>query len=256
MWVVAAVSKTGRRCLWARTFRRGRMPAGLGRWRGLLCTITLVGLLGGCHTDPYETYASAVRRDVDQSASTLGATRARLQLTIVHGHVPLDSAPVWASELGRAAKVLHEHQAHLAKLGPPDPEMAQEHDGLLAELSGIADSVASLGDAMGACTDSKSRPPTPATAVSAASTQPRSRATDSLAALDAQIDSEARMTADSIAAACRASVGDALSDLTRRVSYAQDQLRWTRQRVGRKLATHGVLLGDVSLRPSHVRPGQ
>lgn len=232
------------------------MTASLDRWRALLWTIALVGPLGGCQADPYEAYARAVHRDVDQSAGTLGAARARLLLTVVHGHVPVDSAPVWASELGRAAKLLREREAHLAKLGPPDPEMAREHDGLLTELGGVADSVASLGAIMAACTDNKSRRPSPATPVSTVSSQQRDPVTDSLAVLDAQIDSEARATADSVALACRASVGDALADLTRRISYAQDQLRWTRQRVGRKLATHGVLLGDVIVRRAQPRSNQ
>jgi hypothetical protein len=215
----------------------------------------LGGLPAGCRTDPYEAYASAVHRDVDQSAATLARTKARLQLTVVHGHVPLDSASVWSSELGAAAKTLRERATHFATVGPPDPAMAPEHDGLLAELTGVADTVASLGEAMAACAQNASGPRAPAS-TSTASQHPRDAATDSLAALDAQIDSEARATADSTATACRKSVGDALADLTQRISYGQDQLRWTRQRVGRTLATHGVLLGDVSLRPTLARSGR
>src|SRR5579862_3980691 len=218
-----------------------------GGRRRKVCLVAVVAMLAACHTDPYETYASAVHRDVDQSAATLARAEARLELTVVHGHVPLDSATVWTVELGRAAKTMHERAAHLAKLGPPDPSLAREHDGLLAELTGIADSVGALGDAIASCRQSsRSRARTMST--SGATGAQRTPATDSLAALDAQIDSEARATADSADAACRASVGGALAELTRRVSFAQDELRWTRQRVGRKLATHGVLLGDVSLR--------
>ena len=224
-----------------------------GRW--LVCAIVLGGLAVGCRKDPYEAYASAVHRDVDQSAAMLARTKARLQLTVVHGHVPLDSANIWSSELGRAAKALRARATHFAAIGPPDPAMAQEHDGLLAELTGVADTVASLGEAMAACAPNASGQRAPVSA-STASPQPRDAATDSLAALDAQIDSEARATADSTATACRTSVGDALADLTRRISYAQDQLRWTRQRVGRTLATHGVLLGEVSLRPTGATPGR
>jgi hypothetical protein len=212
----------------------------------------LGGTSVGCRRDPYEVYASAVHRDVDQSAATLARTKARLQLTVVHGHVPLDSAGVWSSELAGTAKALRERATHFATVGPPDPAMAQEHDGLLAELTGVADTVASLGEAMAACAQNASRPLAPIS-TPAPSSQPRTTATDSLAALDAQIDSEARATADSTSAACRTSVGDALADLTRRISYGQDQLRWTRQRVGRTLATHGVLLGEVSLRPTQAR---
>ena len=225
------------------------MAGGVSRSCWLICAISLMGLSAGCHGDPYEVYASAVHRDVDQSAATLARTKARLQLTVVHGHVPLDSAGVWSSELAGTAKTLRERAAHFAKVGPPEPAMAQVHDGLLAELTGVADTVASLGEAISACTHDASPPRRPVTATKVSS-QPRDAAADSLAKLDAQIDSEARATADSTVAACRESVGDALTELTRRISYAQDELRWTRQRVGRSLATHGVLLGDVSLRPT------
>jgi hypothetical protein len=210
--------------------------------------MTVLGASVACTTDPYERYATTVHKDVDQSAATLARTTARLQRTVVHGHVPLDSARVWSTELARAATSIHERAAHLAKVGAPDLGMALVHDGLLRELTGVADTVASLSTAMADCA-SRASPPmaaTPRTAVIGGAT--RNAADDSLAALDAQIDSEALAAADSIVAACRTSVGDAASDLTRRLSYAEDLLRWTRQRAARKLATHGVLLGDVSLR--------
>jgi hypothetical protein len=221
----------------------------LGTLNRSRCLRSIIGLamIGGCHTDPYEQYANTVHQDVDQSAATLARTEARLQLTVVHGHVPLDSAAVWSSELARAAKVLHERATHLANVGPPDPAMAEEHDGLLAELREIGDSVAALGETIAACAPHASRPRARVIPTAETQGQPRTRESDSLAALDAQIDSEAQVSADSAVAECRESVGGALADLTRRVSFAQDELRWTRQRVGRQLATHGVLLGDVSL---------
>jgi hypothetical protein len=202
-------------------------------------------LLGACKSNPYEQYARAVRRDVDQSAATLALTTVRLQSTVVHGRVPVDSARVWSTELARSATTLRARAADLAKLGPPDLSMASVHEGLLGELNGAADTLASLGSSIGVCAEG-SQPPArqpkpPATGVV------RSREEDSLAALDARIDSEARATADSVAAACRASVGDAVADLKQRMSYMEDELRWTRQRAGRQLTTHGVLLGDVTL---------
>jgi hypothetical protein len=188
----------------------------------LLLALTVTGIGLACSFDPYERYAATVRHDVGVPSATLTHTVARLQSTIVHGRVPLDSARVWTNELGRTVQVFRDRAAHLEKANPPDTTLLATRDGLVIELGTVADSVAALNADITACV------PRPGSAHRPADVpQP-----------DSAGGSDSDPTAD-----CRATVGVALERLAKGVSYTRDELGWTMQRAARKLATHGVMLG-------------
>jgi hypothetical protein len=185
-------------------------------------TLAIVGTPLACSFDPYERYASTVRHDVGVPAATLTRTVVRLQSTIVHGHVPLDSAKVWTHELTGTVQVFRERAAHLQKAAPPDTNFLAIRDGLVTELGTVADSVAALNADIAPCVGQTHGSPSP----------PPAAAPDSSGSPDSD------PTAD-----CSATVGVALARLVKGVSYSQDEIRWTLERAARKLATHGVLLG-------------
>lgn len=184
--------------------------------------LTVVGTELGCSIDPFERYASTVRRDVGVPIAALNGTTTRLQSTVVHGHVPLDSARIWNKELTKTVAVFRDHAAHLGKTNPPDSGLVSIRDGLVLELNTVADTVGALNSDIALCVDQNK------------GKQPVAAVTQSDSGAGADSDS----TVD-----CRTTVGVALSRLLKGVSYTQDELRWTLQRAGRKLATHGVLLG-------------
>jgi hypothetical protein len=155
-------------------------------------------------------------------AATLSVTVARLQRTIVHGHVPLDSARVWNKELTKTVAVFRAHTSHLQTTVPPDTGLTDIRDGFVRELGTVADSVDALNTDIAHCAQQGANGPKVATAV--------------------QPDSSGESTPDP-ADDCHTVVGSALTRLLNSVSYPQDELRWTLERAGRKLATHGVLLG-------------
>jgi hypothetical protein len=189
---------------------------------GLVVLLAFVGTGIACSFDPYEHYASTLRHDVGVPAATLSVTVARLQQTIVHGHVPLDSARVWNKELTKTVAVFRAHTSHLQTTVPPDTGLTDIRDGFVRELGTVADSVDALNADIAHCVpEHANRPKAPAVA------QP-----------DSSGESHPDPDAD-----CRTVVGGALARLIKSVSYPQDELRWTLQRAGRKLATHGVLLG-------------
>lgn len=76
---------------------------------------------------PNARYAAAVARDVDAPTRAIAAAIARLQLTVVHGSVPADSVPVWATVLEDLAKVTSKSASDFANLTPPEPSFAADH---------------------------------------------------------------------------------------------------------------------------------
>lgn len=176
----------------------------------------------GCSFDPYERYAATVRRDVGLPAAALTRTVARLQSTIVHGHVPLDSAAVWTKELTKTVEVFREHATHLAKAVAPDTTLLDTQEALVSALRTAADSMAALNADIASCV-------------------PQSNLSHKPVA-DVQPDSSGNPDSDPTAD-CRAVVGVALARLAKGMSYSNNEVQWTLQRAARKLATHGVLLG-------------
>ena len=154
----------------------------------------------GCSFDPYERYAATVRYDVGIPSATLNRTVARLQSTIVHGHVPVDSAGVWSKELGNTVRVFRERAAHLEKTNPPDTTLLATRDAFVIELGTVADSVAALNADITACV------PRPGGAIKPGA--------------DSQPDSSAGPDSDPTAD-CRATVGVALKRLANGVSYTR-----------------------------------
>ncbi len=201
---------------------RARRVAGSARVIGLALVLTAAGAQLACSFDPYEVYAATVRRDVGIPAAALSRTVARLQSTVVHGHVPLDSAAVWTKELTRTVQLFREHAAHLAKTAAPDTTLLDTQEGLVSQLGTIADSIAALNADIAPCVPPKDHGHKPDA--------------------DVQPDSSGKTDSDPTAD-CRAVVGVALARLAKGVSYTNDEVRWTLQRAARKLAVHGVLLG-------------
>lgn len=72
-------------------------------------------------------YAGAITRDVDAPTRAIATAIARLQLTVVHGSVPADSVPVWASVLESLSKTTAKGAADFAALTPPNPSVAADH---------------------------------------------------------------------------------------------------------------------------------
>jgi hypothetical protein len=200
---------------------RARVRVGNSTTAGLVL-LAIAGTGIACSFDPYERYASTLRHDVGVPSATLSITVARLQRTIVHGHVPLDSARLWNGELTKTAAVFRAHTTHLEKAVPPDTGLISIRDGFVRELGTVADSVDALNADIAHCVPQRAGGRKPA-----ADVQP-----DTSGASNPDPDAD-----------CRSVVGGALTRLMKSVSYPQDELRWTLQRAGRKLATHGVLLG-------------
>jgi hypothetical protein len=98
--------------------------------------------------DPYDRYAGAVRSDAGASRATVAQVVTRLQSTVVHGHVPPDSARIWSATLTEASKELTQHADHLAQLGPPDATLARTHAALLTEIRREADTLNSIASSM------------------------------------------------------------------------------------------------------------
>jgi hypothetical protein len=201
---------------------RARSGTKRARTVGLALSLVAAAIQLGCSFDPYERYAATVRRDVGVPAAALSHTVARLQSTVVHGHVPLDSAAVWAKELTRTAQVFREHARHLGKTAAPDTALLDTQKGLVSQLGTIADSLSALNADIAPCVAPADRSHKPVAG--------------------APPDSSGNPDSDP-PANCRAVVGVALARLAKGVSYTNDEVQWTLQRTARKLAVHGVLLG-------------
>jgi hypothetical protein len=107
-----------------------------------LLALLVVGI--ACTRDPYDAYAGAVRYDTGASQAAISRTVTRLQSTVVHGHVPADSAKVWSETLARASRELTQHADHLERLGPPDGSLSRTHLALLMELRQVADTMTAI----------------------------------------------------------------------------------------------------------------
>lgn len=198
------------------------------------------GGLGACTTDPFDRYANTIYRDLDGSAHTLVQTVARLQLMVVHGHMPLDSTARLVEIFGRAEKDIQLKAADFSRVTPPDSDLYDIHHGLSEELHLLADSVTAVSSAVATC----ARPPG---TQSATTTAPGDSGMDSAtAAAVKQAAYEDSLAVAANAGACRATLGGALGQVSNGVSDTRDLLRWGRQRAARKLATHGVLLRSAN----------
>jgi hypothetical protein len=68
----------------------------------------LIALTAGCAADPYARYGGAVHRDVDAAMVAGFQMTARIQLTVVHSTIPLDSMGVLAATMTRTAHDVRE----------------------------------------------------------------------------------------------------------------------------------------------------
>jgi hypothetical protein len=109
--------------------------------------------VSGCSV--YSRYAAAIHRDVDAPSRAIALALARLQLTVVHGSVPPDSVPVWATELENAAKLAAKGSADFATLAPPDRSLAADHYRLAQTIAHQSATVATAAAEAETCLSSQ-----------------------------------------------------------------------------------------------------
>jgi hypothetical protein len=113
-------------------------------------------LAAGCG-DPYAQYGDAVHEDVDAAMVAAFQMSARLNLTIVHNHIPFDSLDVVGRVVNEAAGKVWKRAMHFADVTPP-PDLARSHTNLSAQLMRLAAALEALGSAFKRCADLKTNP--------------------------------------------------------------------------------------------------